>query len=194
MLRNLVLLNRSYRRFVESEAIAEETLKELIELARCAPSAGNLQPLKYFISNVADTNELIFPALAWAGYLKEWGGPAEGERPSAYIIILGDTNVSKGFSCDHGIAAQTMMLGATEKGYGGCMIGAIDREMLSSNLNIPERYEILLVLALGKPAETVVLEDVGDDGCIKYYRDANDVHHVPKRKTDELVVKLCERE
>ena len=120
--------------------------------------------------------------------MSRWSGPAEGERPSAYIVILGDTKLHKSFGCDHGIAAQSIMLGATERGLGGCMIGSIDRPRLRQVLGIPERYEILLVLALGKPAETVVLEDVGPDGDIKYYRDEEDVHHVPKRTLGELIL------
>ena len=129
----------------------------------------------------------------WAGYIRSWKGPAEGERPSAYIVILGDTELNKSFGCDHGIAAQSIMLGATERGLGGCMIGSIDRPKLRQVLDIPERYEILLVLALGKPSETVVLEDVGPDGDIKYYRDEEDVHHVPKRTLSELVLKEYEK-
>ena len=121
--------------------------------------------------------------------MRSWSGPAEGERPSAYIVILGDTEISKSSGCDHGIAAQSIMLGATERGLGGCMIGSIKRDALRETLEIPERYEIQLVLALGKPAETVVLEDVGPDGDIKYYRDDEDVHHVPKRPLDELILR-----
>ena len=127
--------------------------------------------------------------MAWAGYLRAWPGPAEGERPSAYIVILGDTEIRKTFGCDHGIAAQSIMLGATERGLGGCMIGSIKKNALRETLEIPERYEIQLVLALGKPAETVVLEDVGPDGDIKYYRDEADVHHVPKRSLDDLILR-----
>ena len=104
----------------------------------------------------------------WAGCLPQWKGPAEGERPTAYIVILGDNEISRNVGCDHGIAAQSIMLGTTEQGLGGCMIGAIDRQGLRETLEIPERYEILLVLALGKPAEMVVLENVGPDGSIKY--------------------------
>ena len=188
MIRDLILANRSYRRFVESERVEESTLRELVDLARCSASAGNLQPLKYAISCEPEKNDLIFPALAWAGYMKDWDGPAEGERPSAYIIILADTQISKNVLCDHGIAAQSMMLGAVEKGLGGCMIGAIDRDLLRRSLLIPERYEILLVLALGKPAEKVVLEGLGPDGSIRYYRDEKDVHHVPKRGLNEIAI------
>ena len=189
MLKELVHKNRSYRRFSQDVQIELDTLRSLVALARQSASGSNRQPLKYILSCDSQTNALIFPNTAWAGFLKDWPGPAEGERPSAYIIILGDTEISKSVGCDHGIAAQSIMLGATEKGLGGCMIGSIKKGALREALEIPEQYEILLVLALGKPAETVVLEDVGSDGSIKYYRDDEDVHHVPKRALDELVLR-----
>ena len=113
MIEELVMKNRSYRRFYENKSIDNETLKELINLARLSPSAGNLQPLKYILSNTPEKNSLIFPCLAWAGYLKEWPGPQEGERPAAYVVILGDTDITKKFGCGHGIAAQSILLGAT---------------------------------------------------------------------------------
>lgn len=188
MLRELVLKTRSYRRFDQSEAVSTETLKELVDLARHSASGGNVQPLKYKLYNDPEQNAQLFPFLAWAGYLKEWPGPVEGERPSAYIVMLCDKNISKGPGCDHGIAAQSIMLGATEKGLGGCMIGAIDRKGLRPALQIPEHLEILLVLAIGKPKETVQIESVGSDGDIKYWRDDKDVHHVPKRSLEDLIV------
>ena len=188
MIADLILANRSYRRFDQNYEIDTETLRSLVGFARCSPSGANLQPLKYVLSNTPDRNALIFPATAWAGYLRDWPGPAEGERPSAYIVILGDTTISKNFGCDHGIAAQSILLGAVDMGLGGCMIGSIDRDLLRRSLAIPETYEILLVIALGKPVEKVVLEDVGSDGSIKYYRDADDVHHVPKRALDDIVL------
>jgi len=187
-LRDLVLKTRSYRRFDQQVPIQLETLKALVDLARLSASAANRQPLKYILSCDPQTNAHIFPHTRWAGYLQDWGGPAEGERPTAYVVILGDTEVSVNFGCDHGIAAQSIMLGATEKGLGGCMIGSIDRTRLREELDIPDRYEILLILALGKPAEKVVLEEIGPDGDIQYYRDAEDVHHVPKRTLDELIL------
>lgn len=184
---DLIKRCRSCRRFHEDHKITEETLCELVNLARLSGSAANLQPLKYMLSCEPAKNDLIFPALAWAGYLKDWQGPEEGERPSAYIIILGDKNISKPIDCDHGIAAQSILLCAVEKGLGGCMVGSIDRELLRKNLSIPERYDILLVLALGKPKEKVVLEEaVG--GNIKYYRDKKGIHHVPKRALDEIII------
>ncbi len=184
----LVKKSRTYRRFYENQAVSMETLRKLVELARLSPTASNKQPLKFMLSNTPERNAKIFPSLAWAGYLKEWGGPAEGERPAAYIIILGDKEISASFGVDHGIAAQSIMLGAAELGLGGCMIGSVTRPKLAAELGIPERYEILLVLALGKPKETVVIEPVGAEGDIKYWRDEKAVHHVPKRSLDELIL------
>jgi len=190
MLKHLILQNRSYRRFHENVPVEHETLRELVDLARLSPSAANLQPLKYVLSCDPETNALIFPHLAWAGYLTEWPGPAEGERPAAYIIILGDSQIIQSVGCDHGIAAQSILLGAAERGLGGCMIGSIQRDALRAALKIPERYNILLVIALGQPAETCVIEPVGQAGDIKYWRDAADTHHVPKRSLDEIILNL----
>lgn len=188
MFKDLVLKNRSYRRFQEDDPINRDVLEELIELARTTPSAGNKQPLKYFLSSDRNTNGLIFPNLAWAGYLPEWPGPSEGERPSAYILMLGDTEISQGYNFDNGIAAQTILLGATERGLGGCMILSFQREKIREALKIPARYEILLVIALGRPKETIVIEPVGSDGDIKYWRDSEQRHHVPKRSLKELII------
>ena len=188
MIRDLIVKSRSYRRFYEEVSVELETLRELVDLARLSASAGNLQPLKYILSSDSQKNALIFPHLVWAGYLKDWPGPGEGERPSAYIIILGDTKISQSFGCDHGIAAQSILLGATEKGLGGCIIGSIKRQELRKALDIPSRYEILLVLALGKPKEKVVIEEVGPSEDIKYWRDSEGIHHIPKRALNEVIV------
>ena len=94
MLSDLVRRNRSYRRFQESEPIGAEMLKELVNLARLSASSSNVQPLKYILSCESETNARVFSCLVWAGYLKDWDGPAEGERPSAYIVILGDKEIS----------------------------------------------------------------------------------------------------
>ena len=189
MIRDLILKNRSYRRFYEKVDIKLETLRELIDLARNSASAMNVQPLKYILSCEPQRNSLIFPNLAWARGLKGWPGPSEGERPSAYIIILGDTEISRFLAYDAGIAAQSIMLGATEKGLGGCMIASVNREKLPKTLNIPPQYEILLVLALGKPKEKVVIETVGPSGDTNYWRDSESVHHVPKRSLDDIIIK-----
>jgi nitroreductase len=184
----LVRISRSYRRFDENYIIAGETLRALVQLAQYSPTGNNMQPLKFWLSNSPEMNAKIFPHLGWAGSLPDWRGPEEGERPSAYILILGDSDVQATFGVDHGIAAQSIMLGAAEQGLGGCMIGSARRKALAAELALPAQYQILLVLALGKPVETVVTEPLKPDGAIKYYRDADGVHHVPKRSLEDLIV------
>jgi nitroreductase len=188
MIAELIQGNRSYRRFFQDAAISTDTLTWLVNLARLSASAANLQPLKYLLANDPKRNEAIFSCLAWAGYLKDWPGPADGERPAAYIVILHDQEVAKEVGCDHGIAAQSILLGAREQGLGGCLLGSIQRDRLRELLAIPPRYEILLVVALGRPKETVALEEVGADGGIRYWRDRDGVHHVPKRRLEEIIL------
>ena len=189
MLRDIVIRNRSYRRFYQDHIVTKDELKACVDLARLSASAANMQPLKFFISADVQTNSSIFPHLAWAAYLKDWPGPSEGERPSAYIIILGDKRITTNFWCNHGIAAQSILLGAAEKGLGGCMIAAFNRKRLAEALSIPEHYGILLVIALGRPKEEVRIEAVGPGGDIRYWRDENGVHHVPKRSLEDIIIK-----
>lgn len=188
MLLDLVRKSRSYRRFYEEKEITIEELKQLVELARISPSGANKQPLKYILSVSTTKNQEIFETLAWAGYFKEWNGPKEGERPSAYIIMLRDKNIMNSISLDEGISAQTIFLGATERGFGGCFIGAVNRAKLSEVLKLEENYEIALVIALGYPKEEVILEEIKENGDYKYYRDEFEVHHVPKRTLKEIVI------
>ncbi len=180
--------NRGYRRFDQSFLIERSTLTELISLARLAASGRNMQPLKYFLSNDPALNGQIFPELAWAGYFKDWPGPFEGERPSAYIVVLHDLSIAKNYYCDDGIAMQNILLGAVEKGLGGCILQSIDKPRLSALLHLPDHLQIIDIVALGKPIEIVEIVNVGSDRDIKYYNDLNGVHYVPKRSLDELIV------
>ncbi|NOY64067.1 MAG: nitroreductase family protein [Nitrospirae bacterium] len=190
IIRDLIIKNRSVRRFYEAYHISMETLEELVDLARLSPSAGNLQPLKYILSNSPERNEQIFSCLSWAAYLKDWPGPEKDERPSAYIVILGDRGITQTFHCDHGIAAQSILLGARAAGLAGCIIGSINRPRLREILSLPEQYEILLVIAIGMPREEVVIEEVGPEGDIKYWRDEKGVHHVPKRRLSDIILEI----
>ncbi len=181
---------RSYRRFDESFKLNREILTSLIELARFSASAGNLQPLKYILSWEEEKNQKIFSQLRWAAYLKDWPGPGPGERPTGYIIVLGDREIAQVFGVDAGIATQNILLGAVEMGLGGCIIGSVDRDGVREALNIPSRFEILHVIALGKPTETIVIEDLQKGEDIRYWRDEMGVHHVPKRALSELILEL----
>jgi len=186
--KDLVKQNRSCRRFDNAHKIDESTLKELIELARNSASGANKQPLKYLICRDEQKNEVIFSCLGWAAYLKDWKGPVKEERPAAYIVILGDHAISDNFFCDHGIAAQTILLGARTMGLGGCMFGSINIKKLKEYLNIKEHLEPKLIVALGKPVEEIQIDELNKDGDIKYWRDENKVHHVPKRKLDDIII------
>ncbi len=189
MIRDLIIKNRSYRRFDSSVKIPHENLKNWLELARFSASAKNNQPLKYIISASQTTNEKIFPNLGWAGYLTDWKGPEENERPVAYIIVLNDKSIATNYFCDDGLAVQNILLGAVEDGFGGCIIGTFNKGNIAKLLEIPEHLEILWLIALGKPAEKVVLNEV-ENNDIKYWRDGNDVHHVPKRPLNEIIYKI----
>ncbi len=179
--------SRSYRRFHEDVAIPVEDLMTIADAARLSPSGRNIQPLKFFISHTRELNEKVFPTLAWAGYLTEWDGPEAGERPSAYIIQLLDTQIATATICDEGITAQSILLQATELGYGGCIIASVKREALREALGLPEHLQIKNVIALGRPKETVIIEDM-KDGEYKYWRTPDATHHVPKRPLDEIVI------
>jgi len=187
-LRQLIEKTRTFRRFDEKHAIDTETLVSLVDLARLSASGANRQPLKYILVNDPKQRPAVYSCLAWAGYLTTWEGPDPGERPTAYIIILGDKEISDTFGVDHGIAAQSIMLGATDAGLGGCIIASVKKEKLRAALEIPREYEILLVLALGKPVDKVVLETIKNND-VKYWRDDARVHHVPKRTLDEIILR-----
>ncbi|MGW8160640.1 MAG: nitroreductase family protein [Desulfobulbales bacterium] len=186
MLYDLIRKTRSFRRFQEDVAVDMDTLHYLVDLARLGGSARNMQPLKYVLVNKPAVNAKIFSHLGWAGYIKDWPGPREGERPAAYIVCLLDTRLSTEADCDLGIATQNILLGAAEKGLGGCRIASLSPR-LRDELGIADHLKILQVLALGKPLETIILYTLGTDGDIKYWRDVEDVHHVPKRSLPDII-------
>jgi nitroreductase len=182
--KDLILKNRSIRKYDQSVPVSRETLLELVELARLSGSAGNRQSLKYMLSWESEENAKIYKNIGLAGQ------PPEGERPSAYIIVLGDTEISRSFGVDPGIAAQSMLLGAVEKGLGGCMIGMINHRGLHTTLDIPKRYEICLVICIGKPKEKHIIEIIEkkDDLETRGWWDERGVRHVPKRKLEDLII------
>lgn len=186
-LQQLIKKTRTYRRFDSTQAVSTETLTSLVDLARLSASGANRQPLKYILVTEPSQRETLYPCLAWAGYLTNWEGPDPGERPTAYIVILGDKEISESFGIDHGIAAQSIMLGAVEAGLGGCIIASVKKERLRAAFDVPKQYEVLLVLAIGKPVEEVVLETIRNND-VKYWRDEQGVHHVPKRTLDEIIL------
>lgn len=187
MIKELAKKNRSYRRFYEDRKITWEQLVDMIDCARYTACGGNKQTLRFLPVCDEKDNEKLFSSLHWAGYLPEWDGPAKGERPSAYIILLSEAASANATNWDEGIAAQTILLSAVEMGYGGCILANIDRSNIVSDFAIGDDYTVKLVIALGVPKEEVVIEDISCGDDIRYYRDSNQVHHVPKLRTQELI-------
>ncbi|MDD2469018.1 MAG: nitroreductase family protein [Desulfobulbus sp.] len=192
MLYDVVRKTRTVRRFQEEKAIDVELLRDLIDLARLGGSARNAQALKYMLITDKPLRDQLFPLLAWAGYLPHWPGPKAGERPSAYVLCLLDTSLQKGPDTeahfDLGIASQNLLLGAAEQGVFGCRIGAFSPAKVQELLKLSARYKTLLVVALGYPAEEVVLEEMEADGDIRYWHDEQGVHHVPKRRLADVLL------
>lgn len=191
MLKDLLKKNRSYRGYDESRKISREELEELVEYTRLCPATANIQPLKYYLAWEPESLAKIQELTKWAGALPHMNLPREGMRPTGFIVICQDTRISNNatsFLKDVGIVAQTMLLGAAEKGLGGCMIGSFNKEAMMEQLGLADYLMLHLVVALGAPAEEIVLEDAPEGKEVKYYRDENDVHHVPKRTLKELIL------
>jgi nitroreductase len=187
-LKELLLSNRSYRRFDNSRTIDESVLTELVNLTRFCASGMNKQPLRYRLVTDADECARVYPCLKWAGYLKDWDGPEEKERPVAYLIQCLDTDCMKSILCDDGLQLEAITLGAVSMGLGACIIKAFNATAVAETLALPAHLEPRYVIALGYPVEKVVLEDMQGEN-VEYWRDSNAIHHVPKRTLDKLIIK-----
>lgn len=185
-LRELIIADRSVRRFIEDKKIERETLEKIIELTRYCSSGRNLQPLRYKIIANKEECEKVFPLLAWAGYLTDWDGPEQGERPAAYLVQCIDKELASDCLCDDGLQLQAITLGARALGIGCCIIKAFNSPKLKEVLRLPEQMEPIYVLAMGYPAEFPEIEDFKGD--IKYYRTEDGRHHVPKRGLEDLIL------
>jgi len=179
-----ILKRRTIRKF-KQEQIPLEVLKKLANAARVAPSASNMQPLKYLIVNEKNKVKEIFKYISWAGAIRPEGNPKEGEEPTAYILMLCDKEVRKdGFDTDAGAAMENLILAGVEEGIGSCWMGAIDRGNITKLLSIPERFTIHTLVSLGYIGESPVMED--EEGSLKYYKDETGCLHVPKRKFEDV--------
>ena len=185
--------NRSCRGYDESYKVSRETLEDLVNLTRFAPASVNIQPMKYYLSWTDEQNAVIQPLTGWARQLPGNNLPYPGHRPTAFIVILHDKNIAPNvtrFSKDVGIAAQTIALGAVEKGLNVCMIGNFSPEKVAQALSLPENLEVVLIIAVGKQDEKIVLTEIDEGEDTAYYRDENDVHYVPKRKLKDIIVNI----
>ncbi|HOI32677.1 MAG: nitroreductase family protein [Bacteroidales bacterium] len=184
----LLRKNRSYRKFNQFPVPDEKLLYHLVEITRFTASSKNIQPLKYVIVKEPQELNFVFNQLKWAWYLKDWDGPSPVERPTAYLVMLLDTNLNDRADFDAGIAAQTILLGATAAGFGGCIVRTLNRYAISRYFEIGEHLEIMMVLALGKPKQTIEIETVKNES-VAYFINKNDVHIVPKRPVSDLIWK-----
>lgn len=187
MFSDLVKATRSFRNFDPTYRISDEIMVSLVELCRYTPSTANSQSIKFAYANSENLCEKIFPMLGWAGYIKENKPPYDGNVPAAYILVCFDTDVANEIEIDAGICAQTIVLGAMDMGIGACMIGSFDKQKATELFNLPSNIKPRLMIALGRPKETVEIVDI-KDGDVKYYRDGKYKHIVPKRTTDELII------
>ena len=181
---NAILARRSIRRF-KQESIDIEVLKKFINAGRLAPSAANLQPLEYFIVNEKKLCSKIFETLSWAGYIKPKWTPSVEERATAYIIVLVTDVNNKYYSRDASLATENMILAAEEENIGSCILCKINRDKIREVLKIPNNIEVDSVIALGYKAEQPVVEDLKES--VKYWRDKNEILHVPKRKLENVI-------
>jgi len=188
MIKDLVLKNRSYRKFHNDINVSVESLTELVDIARVTPSSKNRQPLKYVLVTKENDVDFVFNQLRWAWYLKDWDGPTKEEQPPSYIIMCCDTNLNDKALIDSGISAQTILLAAVEKQLGGCIIRTVNRYAIAKHFNLPANYEIVQVIAIGVPNQKIELTDINKSGSIEYFEDKDGTHFVPKRKLDELII------
>lgn len=186
--KELVKSNRTCRRYDGTKSITRQDLLDLVDLVRYAPCGKNKQALRFFLSADEETNAKIFANIFWSGFLKDWDGPIEGERPGGYILVF-DENDGRAMTEDIGIAGQTIALGARAEGKAVCIFKAYKEKEIKEALGLDDNLNLLLVVSVGYPLEEVVIDDIrlGEDS--KYYRDKDQVHHVPKILTEDLIIK-----
>jgi len=183
--KQIVSNTRSTRRFKKDITIDKKELIELINLARVTSSGKNMQPLKYIAITDKEIKDEVYKPLVWAAHLKDWD-QSEDEKPSAYILVINDTKVDGFATIDSGIAMQTIMLGATVKGYSGSILASIDKVAYKKLFNLADHLEPMFIIALGvRDEEIKIVEATKVD--TNYYRDG-DIHCVPKRNLGKVLL------
>jgi len=175
---------RSIRKF-SPDSIPVSCLKEILDVSRLYPSGGNLQPIRFALVTAPELTDRIFSDLRWAMYLPGYT-IANNERPTAYVILLGDENVRKKCDYDVGAASTTVMLAAADKGLATCPIGNYNSTNLSALLKLPENLQPELVIAMGYPAQESKVVPMAD--TIRYTQDANGTFLVPKWNLEDILV------
>jgi nitroreductase len=191
MLKDLIRANRSYRGYDENRRVTEEELLDMVDCARLTASSVNLQPLRYYLAWEKEEVDRIQALTRWARGLPELELPHAGMCPTGFIVICQDTRVWESlarFQKDVGIAAQSILLRAAEMGLGGCMIGNFRADEVKEALGLAKYLAPMLIVAIGKPAEKIVLTEISEGESTAYYRDENDVHYVPKHRLEDIVL------
>lgn len=191
MFKDLVKKSRSCRGYDESYIFTREELEDFVDCARYAPSSVNAQPFRYYLAWEKDEVDKIQEMTKWARALPEMELPHPGKCPTGFIIICQDLNICQSlerYQKDVGIVAQTMLLAAAEKGFGGCMIGNYRAQTVKEGLELAGHLAPMLIVALGKPDERIVITEIEEGEGTNYYRDSDDVHYVPKRKLDDIIL------
>ncbi len=184
----IIYERRTIRRF-KNEPISLDILKKLIDYARLAPAAANIQSLEYIIVQKSEMRKKLFPLLKWAAHLpRDQRTPKEGERPKAYIIVLNNIKIKKNAQYDIGAAVENILLGATNFGLGACWMGSIDKIKIRELFKIPNHYKISHVISLGLPNEISIVEPFKDS--FKYWKDEKGMMHVPKRSREDIIQKI----
>ncbi len=177
---------RTIRRFKQG-TVPREVLLEMADCARLAPSAANLQPLKYIVIDDPKTVKELYGGVKLGSYLKgsEVIGGDDGERPSAYIAVLfKETGVPWSLR-DIGASVQNMLLAAHSRGFAACWIANVKREQVKSLLRIPDDVQLDCMVAVGIPAEKSAPVEMKDSSLYYYEKPLN--LRVPKRKLEDIV-------
>ena len=183
-LESLLKRNRSFRGYDRSVAVTEEQLMEMVKTATWVASGMNAQPLRFRLVT-AEESAKVHPLVKLGAALPEEHLPHPGEEPSAYIVICSTVEENRVVDMDLGIAAQSILLRATEMGLGGIFILNFKPDSVQQTLALPMKP--LAVLGIGKPAESIFLMPCRAGDSLDYYRKEG-VHYVPKIKVEDLII------
>ncbi|BEU88948.1 nitroreductase family protein [Selenomonas sp. TAMA-11512] len=181
---------RSYRRF-RQESVPQEVLQEIADTARMRSCALNRQALRYLVISSPDMVKKLHPCFRWAAKLpKEIGTPTEAQRPTAYIVLLKPEKAHAFADIDAGIALDAMAITAWSHGVGSCILGSVNRKILSEAVKIPAGFDVQIVLALGYPDHKSTIVEAGTDDSLSYYVDEHRDYYVPKKSAAETITYL----